>query len=137
MNQKQTNKLYYIIFCLICFAIASSFIIYALRNNIDLYYTPSEAYQNLNHIKNKTIRLGGMVVKNSIKYSDNTKKSFIITDFSKDITVNYSGILPDLFKEGQGIVVKGRLENNILQAQEVLAKHDENYMPPNIKNKKT
>ena len=75
-----------------------------------------------------------MVEENSVIRND-IKISFIVTDLKKSIEVNYKGILPDLFREGQGVIVNGYLKNNIFEATEVLAKHDENYMPPEIKKK--
>nr|HET7859137.1 cytochrome c maturation protein CcmE [Caldimonas sp.] len=74
-------------------------------------------------------RIGGMVEKGSLK-RDGTKASFVVTDTAKSILVRYEGILPDLFKEGKGVVAQGRLEGDVFVAREVLAKHDENYMPP-------
>ena len=80
------------------------------------------------------MRLGGLVEENSIIRND-IKINFTITDLKKTMEVSYEGILPDLFREGQGVIVQGYLKNNIFEASEVLAKHDENYMPPEIKKK--
>ena len=82
--------------------------------------------------KDEKVRLGGLVEENSVARND-TKINFTITDLKKTIEVTYEGILPDLFREGQGVIVKGYLQNNIFEATEVLAKHDENYMPPEVK----
>ena len=104
------------------------------KNNIVFFYTPSEIAK-LNIDKNKIIRIGGIVKKNSIqKKLNGTSVRFIITDNQKDIFVEYKGILPDLFREKQGAVVEGILINdNEIKAERVLAKHDENYMPASIK----
>lgn len=85
--------------------------------------------------KDNLFRLGGMVVKGSVERPDNgLMVRFKLTDFSKEVTVEYSGILPDLFREDQGIVANGKLDNrDVFVAEEVLAKHDENYMPPEVK----
>ena len=112
-----------------------------LRDNLIFFYSPSEISQKKVE-SSKTIRVGGMVKKESL--NKKIKKvegrsveeiSFIITDFNKEIVIFYIGILPDLFREGQGVVVEGSmLTNGFFKAKTVLAKHDENYMPPEIKN---
>ena len=104
-----------------------------MQDNILFFYTPSEILQK-NLRQNEKVRLGGLVEESSVKRND-TKINFIITDLKKTMKVTYEGILPDLFREGQGVIVKGYLKNNIFEATEVLAKHDENYMPPEIKKK--
>ncbi len=91
------------------------------------FYAPSELSQLS---INKKIRIGGMVKKGSIIYHDGNKVEFIITDFKQEIKTLYQGILPDLFREGQGVVANGRIKDNVFVADEILAKHDENYMPP-------
>ena len=101
----------------------------ALDSNIALYVTPSEVAAGKSP-QGKAFRIGGMVKEGSIKRQDMTV-NFIITDTAKDIPVAYTGILPDLFKEGKGAVIQGRLGGDgLFAATEVLAKHDENYMPP-------
>jgi len=101
----------------------------ALDSNIALYVTPSEVAAGKSP-QGKAFRIGGLVKESSIKRQD-LKVNFVITDGAKDISVTYTGILPDLFKEGKGAVIQGRLGGDgIFAATEVLAKHDENYMPP-------
>jgi len=115
-------------------SISASLLLYALRQNIDLYYTPTQLLAQL--LKpGKEIRLGGIVAKNSVHEATNSLKvSFKITDFHEEITVYYQGLLPSLFHEGKGVIVQGFLnKRGIFQADEVLAKHNENYHPPNIK----
>jgi cytochrome c-type biogenesis protein CcmE len=114
-------------------AIAAVLILNALNSNIALYVTPSEVAAG-KAPKGQTFRIGGMVKDGSLK-RDELVVHFIITDLVKDIPVSYKGILPDLFKEGKGAVVQGKLDaDGQFIASEVLAKHDENYMPPEAKH---
>ncbi len=114
-------------------AIAAVLILNALNSNIALYVTPSEVAAG-KAPKGQTFRIGGMVKDGSLK-RDELVVHFIITDLVKEIPVSYKGILPDLFKEGKGAVVQGRLNpDGQFIASEVLAKHDENYMPPEAKH---
>ena len=128
------KKRFYILFSIFsffCFIIGVILIV--LQDNILFFYTPSEILQK-NLKQNEKIRLGGLVEENSVMRND-IKINFIITDLKKNIEVSYKGILPDLFTEGQGVIVNGYLKNNIFEATDVLAKHDENYTPPDIKKK--
>ena len=128
------KKRFYIIFSafsFFCFIVGAFLII--LQDNILFFYTPSEILQK-NLKQNEKVRLGGLVEENSVVRND-IKINFTITDLKKSIQVSYEGILPDLFREGQGVIVNGYLKNNIFEASEVLAKHDENYMPPEIKKR--
>jgi cytochrome c-type biogenesis protein CcmE len=110
-------------------SVAAGFVLNALNSNIAFFVTPSEVFQG-KAPKAQVFRVGGMVKEGSIK-RDNLTVSFVITDTVKEIPVSYTGILPDLFKEGKGAVVQGKLEQSgRFLASEVLAKHDENYMPP-------
>ena len=114
-------------------AIAAVLILNALNSNIALYVTPSEVAAG-KAPKGQTFRIGGMVKDGSLK-RDELVVHFIITDLVKEIPVSYKGILPDLFKEGKGAVVQGKLDSDgQFVASEVLAKHDENYMPPEAKH---
>ena len=114
-------------------AIAAVLILNALNSNIALYVTPSEVAAG-KAPKGQTFRIGGMVRDGSLK-RDELVVHFIITDLVKEIPVSYKGILPDLFKEGKGAVVQGKLDpDGQFVASEVLAKHDENYMPPEAKH---
>ena len=108
-------------------------VLYALRQNISLFYSPSQISEGQAPI-NQHIRVGGMVEKGSLKRNQKSLDVvFIITDFNKKLTIHYQGILPDLFREGQGIVAEGVLTGNQqFNASEVLAKHDEKYMPPQV-----
>ena len=113
--------------------IAAVFVLNALDSNIALYVTPSEVAAG-KAPQGKAFRIGGMVKEGSIK-RDNITVNFVVTDTVKEIPVAYTGILPDLFKEGKGAVVQGKLgPDGKFTASEVLAKHDENYMPPAAKD---
>jgi cytochrome c-type biogenesis protein CcmE len=110
-------------------SVAAALVLNALNSNIALYVTPSEVAAGKSP-KGQAFRIGGMVKEGSVK-RDNLTVHFVVTDNAKDIPVAYTGILPDLFKEGKGAVVQGKLgADGNFTASEVLAKHDENYMPP-------
>ena len=129
--KKKRFYLLFSAFTFFCFIVGTILIV--LQDNILFFYTPSEILEK-DLKQDEKVRLGGLVEENSVARND-TKINFIITDLKKTIEVTYEGILPDLFREGQGVIVKGYLQNNIFEATEVLAKHDENYMPPEIKKK--
>lgn len=119
---------------------AIGLMLYALNDSIDLFYTPSEIIEGKNGQKpqvGQRLRIGGMVVPGSVKRdSESLAVSFDLMDTGPIVTVTYSGILPDLFREGQGIVATGVLTGTgRIEAQEVLAKHDEEYMPPELAEK--
>jgi len=123
------------------FSIGCIILLFNLRDNLVFFYSPSEISEK-KISSNETVRVGGMVKKQSLRKTIKKVKgrsleeiSFIITDYNEEIEVYYIGILPDLFKEGQGVVVEGIVTSEgLLNAKNVLAKHDENYMPPEIKN---
>ncbi len=129
MLEHRKNRLKNIFLILLCLSIGVGFILYSLNSKIDLYLSPSEIdFQNLPTTR---IKLGGVVKKNSIRY-EQTLVNFTLTDFSGEIDVIFEGIPPDLFKENSGAVVLGRFSlNKLFVAEELFAKHDENYMPPN------
>ena len=137
----KTQRLFKVSSLLIIFLIGCSILFYNLRNNLVFFFSPSEILEKkISSLEN--IRLGGMVKKGSVKKKETEigekkvlETIFTITDFEKEIAVYYIGILPDLFSEGQGVVVEGNLINeNKFNARIVLAKHDENYMPPELDN---
>jgi cytochrome c-type biogenesis protein CcmE len=104
----------------------------SLEENVVYFQSPSEI-KSLTELTNNKIRVGGMVKKNSISMNSN-EVNFIITDFKNEINVTYSGAVPNLFEEGKGVVAEGFLKDrNFLTAVKILAKHDENYMPPEVK----
>jgi cytochrome c-type biogenesis protein CcmE len=133
MNEQRKRRLKTITLMILGISIAAALVLYALRSNINLYFTPSQvdpiAMQSL-----AQFRMGGMVEKGSVTH-DKTGLGvhFQLTDYTRAIWVHYTGILPALFREGQGLVVQGRLnEKGDFMANQVLAKHDEKYRPPSI-----
>jgi len=114
-------------------AIAAALILTAFEKNLLYFYSPTQIV-NGEAPTSRAFRIGGLVLDGSVeRNADNLEVSFVLTDTVNQIKVTYEGILPDLFREGQGIVANGKLEaNNVFKAEEVLAKHDENYMPPEV-----
>nr|WP_136251699.1 cytochrome c maturation protein CcmE [Ningiella ruwaisensis] len=142
MNKRRKQRLFAASSILILLSAAVGIMLYTLNDSIDVFYTPSEIHNG----KDKTgvmpqigqrIRIGGLVVPGSVERDNDTLAvSFDLIDTGPKVTVRYSGILPDLFREGQGIVATGILEQStLIVAQEVLAKHDEEYMPPELAEK--
>ncbi len=132
MNPKY-RRLFITIIIVLTLGLATKLILMALEENIVYFYTPSdliEKFGDTQNIQNK-MRIGGLVLESSIKKEDE-KTIFIITDRKKEVKVVFDGSLPDLFREGQGIVAEGMFKHNNFVASEVLAKHDENYMPPEV-----
>lgn len=107
---------------------AGALVLNAFQSNLVFFYTPTQVATN-EAPSERTFRLGGLVVANSVK-REGVLVNFAVTDTSKTVPVRFEGILPDLFKEGKGVVAQGRLRDGVFEAREVLAKHDENYMPP-------
>ena len=120
------KRFMFILVGIVILGVAVGLVLYALQNNVSLYFTPTQVY-NKEAPQGRNFRIGGLVVEGSIKReSDGLTLHFDVTDTSKTMRVNYKGILPDLFKEGKGVVVHGQLqEDNTFLADEVLAKHDE------------
>lgn len=125
------KRLWFIVAGLALVGIAVGLVLYALKNNVSLYFTPTQVY-NKEAPQGRSFRIGGLVEQGSLqREKDGLTVRFNITDTVKTMAVVYKGILPDLFKEGKGVVAQGKLEDgNVFHAEEVLAKHDENYMPP-------
>jgi cytochrome c-type biogenesis protein CcmE len=130
MNHQQQKKLAGLAAIIFLLAAASGLILYALKQNINLFYTPSQV-QTVKINPRQNLRIGGFVQKHSVRYDPSGQRvEFTITDETNQIQVSYNGVLPNLFREGQGVVVAGKLlDARHLQASEVLAKHDENYIP--------
>ena len=133
MNPIRKQRIYALIAILAGSILAVGLVISALSKNLNLFYSPTDLLNN-NLSSDTLIRAGGMVKEGSIKKSsDSLSIVFTVTDFKNDLLINYSGILPDLFSEKAGVVVQGYLESEgTFRAVEVLAKHDENYMPPEV-----
>ena len=139
MNPRRQKRLVAVVAFVLLLGGAIGAMLYALQQNIDLFYTPSQLVEGLGKDKIKPVvgqrlRIGGMVVAGSVKRDpDSLKVSFDLVDTGPLVTVTYEGILPDLFREGQGIVAQGTLiDATTIAATEVLAKHDEEYMPPEV-----
>ena len=133
MHPVRKQRLYLVLFIVIFSSAAIGLVAYALRGNINLFFPPAEVAAGKAPV-GQPIRVGGMVVEGSVKRADDSLAvHFEITDFEASVPVVYEGILPDLFDEGQGAVASGELgQDGVLRATEVLAKHDENYMPPEV-----
>ena len=130
-GKKVKLRILFISLLLISVALSIYLILKSLEENVVYFLSPTEI-RNLVEIENKKIRVGGMVKNNSIVI-DSENINFIITDFKNEINVNYSGSVPNLFEEGKGVVAEGFLKDqSFLIAEKILAKHDENYMPPEV-----
>ena len=136
---KNHHKKKRLIFLAAVFAIsivALAFVIINFRQQIVFFYSPSELYalEPLSKINGKQIRVGGLVVEKSVKKVDALTTKFTITDLKDELKITYSGLVPDLFREKQGVVAKGKfsVEKNEFIASELLVKHDEKYMPPEV-----
>jgi cytochrome c-type biogenesis protein CcmE len=135
MSPVQKKRLIVVISLISGIGIAGALILFALSKNINLFYSPTQLFTQSQAVQGKNIRIGGMVIKNSIQRKENLKVEFWITDFKHQVKVCYDGILPDLFKEGQGVVAQGQMNaQGQFQATQVLAKHDEKYMPPEVRD---
>lgn len=133
IRKNRLNKIYLLGFFLIATISIVYFVLKALDKNIDLYLTPTDVIES-NYEMNDQFKLGGMVKEGSVKKTD-LEVEFIVTDFNEEILIIYQGILPNLFKENSGVVASGSLDGNIFKAKEILAKHDENYMPVKLEEK--
>ncbi|TNF92002.1 MAG: cytochrome c maturation protein CcmE [Gammaproteobacteria bacterium] len=127
------KRIFFAVVALVGVVIATVLVTQALRSNIAYYYPPTKVVSG-EAPKGELIRVGGMVRTGTlVRHKDSLDVDFIVTDNKEEVKIRYSGILPDLFKEGQGVVTKGRLkEDGVFYAEEVLAKHDESYMPPEV-----
>ena len=131
-GRKVKLRFLFIILLLLSLILSIFLVLKSLEENVIYFKSPSDI-QLLSEIKNKKIRIGGMVKENSIKISSD-EVNFIITDFKNQINVSYSGLVPNLFSEGKGVVAEGYLKDkSFFEASKILAKHDENYMPPEVK----
>ena len=134
-GKKVKLRALFILILIISLILTVFLVLKSLEKNVVYFISPSEI-KGLSEIGKKKIRVGGMVKENSIKI-DNKVINFIITDFENEINVTYSGIVPNLFQENKGVVAEGFLKDrNYFEAEKILAKHDENYMPPNLDKKR-
>ena len=131
-GRKVKLRFFFILIILLTLTLSIYLVLKSLEENVVYFQSPSEI-KKISELKQKKIRIGGMVKKNSISINMNEIK-FIITDFKNEINVVYSGAVPNLFEEGKGVVAEGILKDrNFFLASKILAKHDENYMPPEVK----
>ena len=133
MHPVRRQRLILVLFVVVFSSAAIGLMVYALSGNINLFFPPAEVAAGKAPV-GVPIRVGGMVVDGSVQRSDDSLEvRFSVTDYQASVPVVYTGILPDLFDEGQGAVASGKLnQNGVFEATEVLAKHDENYMPPEV-----
>lgn len=132
MNPKRKQRLFIILGLVSGLGVTVGLVMYALSQNINLFFTPTQIAQGDAPVA-QMIRLGGMVADGTVdRDPQSLRVAFDVTDFDHNVSVFYEGILPDLFREGQGVVVQGRLSGDQFLASEVLAKHDQNYMPPEV-----
>lgn len=131
---KRQKKFMFIVAAVAGLGVAVGLVLYALKDNVSLYFTPTQVF-NKQAPEGRSFRIGGLVVDHSLKReNDGLTVHFEVTDTARSMPVTYKGILPDLFKEGKGVVAEGKLEaDGVFHADQVLAKHDENYMPPEAK----
>ena len=133
LSKKVKLKIFYLILLLFCISIFIFLILKSLEDNIVYFFSPTEIYNKPTISLNKKIRLGGLVKEGSTQKKDSSI-NFIITDLKNEIIVSYNGLLPNLFAEGKGVIAEGQLtDKKYFIAEKILAKHDENYMPPEVK----
>ena len=134
LTKKVKKRVSFLSLLLVFLVLGVFFILKSLTNNILYFKSPTDIQLSQDIISNKKIRVGGMVKKDSININ-NEEINFIITDFKNELFVSYSGTVPNLFSEGKGVVAEGTLKDkNFFIADRILAKHDEKYMPPELKN---
>ena len=132
LGKKAKSRIYILIFSLTSIAIIIFFALRSLEENVIYFFSPTEIYSKSDISFNKKIRLGGLVKKGSTSKSGTTI-NFIITDLKNEIIVSYNGLVPNLFSEGKGVIAEGELKDKkYFVADKILAKHDENYMPPEV-----
>ena len=134
LSKKVKSRIVFLVFLLLSATVVLYFILKSLEENVVYFFSPSEIYDKPNISLNEKIRIGGLVKEDSI-IKDQTSIKFIITDLKKEIIVSYSGLVPNLFSEGKGVIAEGKLKDKkYFVADKILAKHDENYMPPEVSN---
>ena len=131
-GKKVKLRFFFVVLILSSLVLSVFLVLKSLEENVVYFKSPSDV-KLLEELGNNKIRIGGMVKKNSVKISSD-RVNFIISDFKNEINVSYSGAVPNLFSEGKGVVAEGYLKDrNFFEASKILAKHDENYMPPEVK----
>jgi len=130
--KKVKRRINFLVFLSLCITLLIFFTLRLLNQNVVYFFTPTEIYVDKNISLNQKIRIGGIVKKDSLIKNEKSIK-FIVTDFKNEIIVTYTGLIPNLFSEGKGVVAEGKLKDKkFFVAKKILAKHDENYMPPEI-----
>ncbi len=131
-SKKVKSRIFFLSFFFFIVALIVFFILKSLEDNVVYFFSPTEIYNKSDISFNKKIRVGGLVKIGSIDKKENTV-NFIITDLKNEIVVSYTGLVPNLFSEGKGVVAEGKLnDKKYFVADKILAKHDENYMPPEV-----
>ena len=132
LTKKVKSRIFFLSVVIVLAALVIFVILKSLEENVVYFFSPTEIYNKENISFDKKVRIGGLVKKNSVSKND-TSINFIITDLKKEIVVSYNGIVPNLFSEGKGVVAEGKLKDKkYFIADKILAKHDENYMPPEV-----
>jgi cytochrome c-type biogenesis protein CcmE len=132
LSRKVKSRIFFLVLSFVAAAMIIFIVLRALEENVVYFLSPTEIYNKTNITFDKIIRIGGLVKMHSISNNE-TSISFIITDLKKEIIVSYEGIVPNLFSEGKGVVAEGKLKDKkYFVASKILAKHDENYMPPEV-----
>ena len=132
LSKKVKSRMIFLILLILSASVIIFFILKSLEENVVYFFSPTEIYDSVDISFNKKIRVGGLVKINSIT-RENSSINFIITDLKNEIIVSYKGLVPNLFSEGKGVVAEGKLrDKKYFVADKILAKHDENYMPPEV-----
>lgn len=134
MMTRKKRRLYIVFLALLGLGSAAALTLTAFEDNIVFFFSPTDLHARGAEVKDRSFRLGGLVEEGSIqRQPDGVTTRFVVTDGANKVAINFTGQLPDLFREGQGVVAEGRLrQDGVFVAREVLAKHDENYMPPEV-----
>ena len=132
LSKKVKPRIVFLVLVLLSVTLVIFLVFKSLEENVVYFFSPSEIYNKSNISLNEKIRIGGLVKEDSVR-KDQTSIKFIITDLKKEIIVSYSGLVPNLFSEGKGVIAEGKLKDKkYFVADKILAKHDENYMPPEV-----
>ena len=132
LSKKARSRFFVLMFLLVSAVVVVFVVLKSLEENVVYFFSPTEIYNNENIFFNKKIRIGGLVKEGSLT-NNQALINFIVTDLNNEIMVSYSGLLPNLFSEGKGVVAEGKLKDKkYFIADKILAKHDENYMPPEV-----
>ena len=132
LSKKVKSRIFFLFFSLLLFSTIIFFVLRSLEENVVYFFSPSDIYNKSDISFSKNIRVGGLVKKESVKKNQGTI-NFVITDLKNEIKVSYTGLVPNLFSEGKGVIAEGKLrDKKYFIAEKILAKHDENYMPPEV-----